>query len=122
MPSSLHPEAVAVFLRASACVLSIHRRCWARSAEWECETPSFAPSANGEDLSVLDSFSPPKAVPALARSSNASRHRARAQARKDEVDKLLRKGEGWLAAHPHKEAIVKRYLPPSGPLAPGDPA
>jgi len=30
---------------------------------------------------------------------------------KDEVDKLLRKGEGWLASHPHKEAIVKRYLP-----------
>lgn len=29
----------------------------------------------------------------------------------DEVEKLLRKGEGWLAAHPHKEAIVKRYLP-----------
>lgn len=30
---------------------------------------------------------------------------------KDEVEKLLRKGEGWLAGHPHKEAIVKRYLP-----------
>jgi 3' terminal RNA ribose 2'-O-methyltransferase Hen1 len=30
---------------------------------------------------------------------------------KDEVEKLLHKGEGWLAAHPHKEAIVKRYLP-----------
>jgi len=25
---------------------------------------------------------------------------------KDEVEKLLRKGEGWLASHPHKEAIV----------------
>src|ERR1700733_6745080 len=28
----------------------------------------------------------------------------------DEVEKLLRKGEGWLASHPHKEGIVKRYL------------
>lgn len=28
----------------------------------------------------------------------------------DEVEKLLRHGEGWLSAHPHKEAIVKRYL------------
>lgn len=30
---------------------------------------------------------------------------------RDEVEKLLRKGQGWLAGHPHKEAIVKRYLP-----------
>ncbi len=29
----------------------------------------------------------------------------------DEVEKLLRKGEGWLGSHPHKETIVKRYLP-----------
>lgn len=29
---------------------------------------------------------------------------------KAEVEKLLRKGEGWLASHPNKEAIVKRYL------------
>lgn len=35
----------------------------------------------------------------------------------DEVDKLLRKGEGWLAAHPHREAIVKRYLPRQRQLA-----
>ena len=28
----------------------------------------------------------------------------------DEVEKLLRHGEGWLAAHPEKETIVKRYL------------
>lgn len=28
----------------------------------------------------------------------------------DEVEKLLRKGEGWLAAHPKKEAIAARYL------------
>jgi 3' terminal RNA ribose 2'-O-methyltransferase Hen1 len=28
----------------------------------------------------------------------------------DEVQKLLRKGEGWLAAHPKKEAIAARYL------------
>jgi 3' terminal RNA ribose 2'-O-methyltransferase Hen1 len=36
---------------------------------------------------------------------------------KDEVDKLLRKGEGWLAAHPHKETIVQRYLPRQRHLA-----
>jgi len=30
---------------------------------------------------------------------------------KDEVEKLLRKGEGWLAEHPHKETIAQRYLP-----------
>jgi 3' terminal RNA ribose 2'-O-methyltransferase Hen1 len=35
----------------------------------------------------------------------------------DEVEKLLRKGEGWLASHPHKEAIVKRYLPRQRQLA-----
>jgi 3' terminal RNA ribose 2'-O-methyltransferase Hen1 len=28
----------------------------------------------------------------------------------DEVTKLLRKGEGWLAAHPEREAITARYL------------
>ncbi len=28
----------------------------------------------------------------------------------DEVEKLLRKGEGWLSAHPEREAIVSRYL------------
>lgn len=28
----------------------------------------------------------------------------------DEVEKLLRKGEGWLAAHPQREAITTRYL------------
>jgi len=28
----------------------------------------------------------------------------------DEVEKLLRKGEGWLASHPEKEAITHRYL------------
>jgi 3' terminal RNA ribose 2'-O-methyltransferase Hen1 len=28
----------------------------------------------------------------------------------DEVEKLLRKGEGWLAAHPEREAITARYL------------
>jgi len=36
---------------------------------------------------------------------------------KDEVEKLLRKGEGWLASHPHKEAIVRRYLPRQRHLA-----
>ena len=36
---------------------------------------------------------------------------------KDEVEKLLRKGEGWLSGHPHKEAIVKRYLPRQRQLA-----
>ncbi|HEX8240294.1 MAG TPA: 3' terminal RNA ribose 2'-O-methyltransferase Hen1 [Allosphingosinicella sp.] len=28
----------------------------------------------------------------------------------DEVQKLLRKGEGWLESHPERELIVKRYL------------
>lgn len=28
----------------------------------------------------------------------------------DEVEKLLRKGEGWLANHPQRETIVNRYL------------
>src|SRR5579862_1551768 len=28
----------------------------------------------------------------------------------DEIEKLLRKGEGWLPAHPQKEAITARYL------------
>ena len=28
----------------------------------------------------------------------------------DEVEKLVRKGEGWLANHPEKETIVRRYL------------
>ncbi|WP_030166744.1 3' terminal RNA ribose 2'-O-methyltransferase Hen1 [Spirillospora albida] len=28
----------------------------------------------------------------------------------DEVDKLIRSGEGWLAAHPDRNAITRRYL------------
>ena len=28
----------------------------------------------------------------------------------DEVDKLVRQGEGWLAEHPQRESIVRRYL------------
>ena len=28
----------------------------------------------------------------------------------DEVEKLLRRGEGWLASHPERELIVNRYL------------
>lgn len=28
----------------------------------------------------------------------------------DEVEKLLRRGEGWLGSHPEKEAITSRYL------------
>ena len=28
----------------------------------------------------------------------------------DEIDKLLRRGEGWLQSHPEREAIVNRYL------------
>jgi len=35
----------------------------------------------------------------------------------DEVEKLLRHGEGWLATHPEKEAIVFRYLKRRGRLA-----
>ena len=29
---------------------------------------------------------------------------------RDELNKLLTKGEGWLASHPEKEAIARRYL------------
>lgn len=28
----------------------------------------------------------------------------------DEIEKLLAKGEGWLASHPEKEEIIRRYL------------
>ena len=34
----------------------------------------------------------------------------------DEVDKLLRRGGGWLAAHPQREAIANRYLKRQGRL------
>lgn len=34
----------------------------------------------------------------------------------DEVDKLLRSGEGWLAAHPDKDLITRRYLGRRGGL------
>lgn len=34
----------------------------------------------------------------------------------DEVDKLLRHGEGWLANHPERETIVRRYLKHRGQL------
>jgi 3' terminal RNA ribose 2'-O-methyltransferase Hen1 len=34
----------------------------------------------------------------------------------DEVEKLLRHGEGWLAAHPEKEQIAARYLKRQGKL------
>jgi 3' terminal RNA ribose 2'-O-methyltransferase Hen1 len=33
-----------------------------------------------------------------------------------EVDKLLRAGEGWLAAHPERELITSRYLKRAAPL------
>ncbi len=29
---------------------------------------------------------------------------------REEMEKLLKKGEGWLAAHPEKESIARRYL------------
>ncbi len=35
----------------------------------------------------------------------------------DEVDKLLRAGEGWLADHPERELITRRYLKHQGSLA-----
>ena len=35
----------------------------------------------------------------------------------DEIDKLLRHGEGWLGGHPLREQIVQRYLPRSRSLA-----
>lgn len=34
----------------------------------------------------------------------------------DEVDKLLRAGEGWLERHPEQDAIVRRYLARRGAL------
>jgi 3' terminal RNA ribose 2'-O-methyltransferase Hen1 len=34
----------------------------------------------------------------------------------DEVDKLMRAGESWLAAHPERELITRRYLGRSRPL------
>lgn len=34
----------------------------------------------------------------------------------DEVEKLLRHGEGWLSSHPEQEAIAKRYLKRQGRL------
>ncbi len=35
----------------------------------------------------------------------------------DEIDKLMRRGEGWLDQHPAKETIVRRYLRHRGALA-----
>lgn len=35
----------------------------------------------------------------------------------DELEKLLAKGEGWLAGHPRKEEIVRRYLRFQGSLS-----
>ncbi len=35
----------------------------------------------------------------------------------DEIDKLLAKGRGWLAAHPEKEQITRRYLINLGSLS-----
>lgn len=35
----------------------------------------------------------------------------------DEIDKLLRAGEGWLAAHPDRDLITHRYLAHQGSLA-----
>ena len=35
----------------------------------------------------------------------------------EEIDKLLRHGQGWLNLHPHKEQITKRYLKRQGKLA-----
>src|SRR5439155_7692553 len=29
---------------------------------------------------------------------------------RDEIEKLLRRGEGWLRAHPESELITRRYL------------
>lgn len=35
----------------------------------------------------------------------------------DEIDKLLRRGDGWLDAHPQKDLIVRRYLKHQNALA-----
>lgn len=34
----------------------------------------------------------------------------------DEIDKLLRAGEGWLGTHPERDLITRRYLAHQGPL------
>ena len=39
----------------------------------------------------------------------------------DEVDKLMRSGEGWLAGHPEAELITRRYLGRRGALDPRRP-
>ena len=35
---------------------------------------------------------------------------------RDEIDKLLAKGEEWLAAHPARDLITRRYLRHRMPL------
>ena len=40
----------------------------------------------------------------------------------DEVDKLVRHGEGWLAGHPEREVIASRYLKHKRRTAPRSPA
>ena len=35
---------------------------------------------------------------------------------RDEIDKLVRRGEGWLPAHPERELIARRYLKHQRPL------
>ena len=39
----------------------------------------------------------------------------------DEIEKLLRHGEGWLAGHPEKDLIARRYLKHSGAAGPRRP-
>jgi hypothetical protein len=37
----------------------------------------------------------------------------------NEIEKLLKRGEGWLGSHPEKDLIVSRYLKRQKNLTPG---
>ena len=56
-----------------------------------------------------------RAEPPLRAAAGARRRQA-LLGQPDEVDKLIRAGEGWLAAHPEKELITRRYLAHRGEL------
>ena len=47
------------------------------------------------------------ATPGSSLATSSSRRRSVGD---DEVEKLLRHGEGWLGSHPERDAITRRYL------------
>jgi 3' terminal RNA ribose 2'-O-methyltransferase Hen1 len=74
----------------------------ARFPEWG-DSPYFSVRLTGERrLSELLSH-----LYVLIPTLDAGKHYAIGD---DEVEKLIRKGEGWLAEHPERETIVRRYL------------